>query len=162
MAYSAYKDFIYAEKEKKQLRELMKDSGLAVPIKPFSPAIQGAKCAEEMLSGFISLNQNKFSNAIQHFENATKIERNMTYNEPRDWLVSPKQYLGVAYLSGKNYSAAQKIFESDLKVNADNVWSLFGLEQSLLKQKKGSEAIKVKKKLEKNLRTGDTNPEIML
>jgi tetratricopeptide (TPR) repeat protein len=162
MAYSAYKDFIYAEKEKKQLRELMKDSGLAVPIKPFSPAIQGAKCAEQMLSGFISLKQNKVNNAIQHFENATKIERNMTYNEPRDWLVSPKQYLGVAYLSGKNYSAAQKIFESDLKVNADNVWSLFGLEQSLLKQKKGSEAIKVKKKLEKNLRTGDTNPEIML
>ncbi len=162
MAYAALKDFSSAEKEKMQMQALMTNDGLAVSIKPFSPAIEGAKCAEEMLARFIYTKQNNFTEAITHLERATEIESKMTYNEPRDWMLSPKQYLGTAFLAAKKYNEAQKIFESDLRVNADNVWSLYGLEQSLLKQKKQTEATKVKARLAKASVGSDTKPEIML
>jgi tetratricopeptide (TPR) repeat protein len=162
MAYAAIKDFSGAENEKRQMQILIQDNGLSIAIKPFSPAIEGAKCAEEMLAGFISYNQNNFTDAITHLQKATEIESNMVYNEPRDWMVSPKQYLGAAYFAAGKYNNAQKMFESDLKVNADNVWSLFGLQQSLLKKKKQVEAAKIKSRLKKATAKSDTNPAIML
>ncbi len=161
MAYAALKDFSAAEKEKTEIQSLMKNEGLTIPIKPFSPLIEGARSAEELLSGFIYLKQNNIVDAITHLQKATEIEKKMTYNEPRDWMQSPKQYLGSAYLAAKKYGDAQKTFESDLKVNADNVWSLYGLEQSLAKQKKQTEAIKIKNNLAKALVGSDTKPGIM-
>ena len=162
MAYAALKDFAAAEKEKAEMQGLMTNEGLTIPIKPFSPVIEGARSAEELLSGFIYLKQNDIANAITHLQKAMKIESKMTYAEPRDWMLSPKQYLGSAYLAAKKYSEAQTTFESDLKVNADNVWSLYGLEQSLVKQKKQTEATKIKNKLTKALVGSDTKPGIML
>lgn len=162
MAYAAMKDFNAAEKEKTALQSFMKDEGLSIPIKPFSPLIEGAKNASELLSGFIYLNQDKPGDAILHLENASKIEANMVYAEPRDWMLSPKPYLGRAYLAAKKYNDAQKIFESDLKVNAENIWSLYGLEESLKGQKKNREAAKVKTRLEKASAQSDTKPGIML
>ena len=162
MAYAANKDFAAAEKEKTEMQGLMTNEGLTIPITPFSPVIEGAKTAEELLSGFIYLKQNNITDAIIHLQKATEIESKMTYAEPRDWMLSPKQYLGSAYLAAKKYSEAQKTFESDLQVNADNVWSLYGLEQSLAKQKKQTEATKIKNKLAKALVGSDTKPGIIL
>ena len=162
MAYAALKDFAAAEKEKTEIQGLMKDGGLTIPIKPFSPVIEGARSAEALLSGFIYVKQNNIADAIIHLQKATEIESKMTYAEPRDWMLSPKQYLGSAYLAAKKYSEAQTTFESDLKANADNVWSLYGLEQSLVKQKKQTEATKIKNKLTKALVGSDTKPGIML
>ena len=65
----------------------------------------------------------------------------MFYGESRDWMISPKQYLGAAFLAAGKWTEAQKTFEKDLKVNAENVWSLYGLEQSLVKQKKQNDAV---------------------
>ena len=162
MAYAAQNNFSSAEKEKTALQSFMKDESLTIPIKPFSPVLEGARSAEELLSGFIYLKQNRLTDALTHLENATQIEGNMTYAEPRDWMLSPKQYLGVAYLASRKYSEAQKTFESDLKVNADNIWSLYGLEQSFEKQQRKNEAAKVKAKLAKASRQSDARPATML
>ena len=162
MAYAALKDFAAAEKEKTGIQSLLSDQSLLVPIKPFSPPLEGARCAEELLSGFINLKQNNIADAITHLEKAAEIESKMTYAEPRDWMLSPKPFLGAAYLKAAKYSQAQKVFENDLKVNADNVWALYGLEQSLSKQKKQVEAGKIKMKLTKAMAKADTKPEIML
>jgi tetratricopeptide (TPR) repeat protein len=162
MAHAAIKDFDAAEKEKTEIQRLMTNEDLTIPIKPFSPVLEGAKSAEELLSGFIYLKQNNIADAIIHLQKATDIESKMTYAEPRDWMLSPKQYLGSAYLAAKKYSEAQRTFESDLKVNADNVWSLYGLEYSLVKQKKQTEATKTKHKLAKALAGADTKPGTIL
>lgn len=162
MAHAALNNFSAAENEKTEIQRLMKNEGLTFPIKPFSPLIDGARTSEELLSGFIYLKQNKTAEAITHLKNATETESKMTYNEPRDWILSPKQYLGTAYLAAKKYSEAQKIFESDLAVYADNIWSLYGLERSLLKQKKHTEAAKLKARLAKASVGSDTKPGIML
>jgi predicted Zn-dependent protease len=147
MGFAAQKNFAVAEEERKVLQELMKHESLTIAIKPFSPPTEGSKCADNLLAGFIQLKQNKLEEAISYWQKAVDIEANMTYAEPRDWMLSPKQYLGMALLAAGKSAEAQKIFEKDLKVNAENVWSLHGLQQALSKQNKKSEAALVKARL---------------
>jgi len=67
----------------------------------------------------------------------------MVYNEPRDWLLNPKHYLGKAYLEDGDGFNAEKRFSADLKNNNENGWALYGLYKALLLQKKPVEAAKV-------------------
>ncbi|HEX2630594.1 MAG TPA: tetratricopeptide repeat protein [Chitinophagaceae bacterium] len=147
MAYAGYQRPVEANDQLKQLRELMKDSSLYAPFSPFSPAIDGAKIAEHLLAGSIALVNKNYTDAIDHFKEASAIEENMVYNEPRDWMLNPKHYLGFAYLKAGQYADAEKIFQKDLLNNNDNVWALIGLYQSLINQKK-KEAVVVKLKME--------------
>lgn len=143
MAYSAKQEFDKAGNELDKLREWMKDSSLYVPFAPFSAAIDGAKVAEQLLLGAIHLDRKLYAGAIRHFKQADSIEANMVYNEPRDWLLSPKHYLGTAYLQSGNAANAEKIFRKDLLYNNENGWALFGLYKALLAQKKNAEALRV-------------------
>jgi tetratricopeptide (TPR) repeat protein len=129
-----------ANKELAQMQQLMKDSGLAIPFGIFSPALEGAKVAESLLTGSIALAAKKFTAANTAFEQAVATEENMVYTEPRDWLLNPKPYLGNAYLEAGNYKAAEAIFRKDLLVNNENGWALYGLYKALLGQKKNAEA----------------------
>lgn len=147
MAYAAYQRPNEANEQLRQLRELMKDSSLYLPFTPFSPAIDGAKIAEHLLAGAIELANKNYKEAINHFKEASTIEENMVYNEPRDWLLNPKHYLGFAYLQAKQYAEAEKVFRKDMQTNNDNVWALIGLYQSLSNQKK-KEAIGIKLKMD--------------
>ena len=161
MAYAKSKEFAAAEKEKEQVRNLMKDASLVIPVQPFSPPVEGAKCAYDLLAGFIYWGQNKMEDAIVHFQKATVTEANMTYNEPRDWLLSPKQYLGASLLAAGKWVEAQKIFEKDLRVNDENVWALYGLQLALAKQKKPRETAKAKSKFAKAAIKSDVKPEVV-
>ncbi|MBL0183010.1 MAG: hypothetical protein IPP96_12240 [Chitinophagaceae bacterium] len=143
MAYSAKHDFTEAGNELDKLRELMKDSSLNIPLTPFSPALEGAKVAEQLLLGTIHLDRKLYEGAIRHFKTADSIESNMVYNEPRDWLLNPKHYLGTAYLESGDGAAAEKTFRKDLLYNNENGWALFGLYKALLAQKKNAEALRV-------------------
>jgi tetratricopeptide (TPR) repeat protein len=161
MAYAARKELAAAENEKEQIEVLMKDKSLAIPVHPFSPPVEGAKCAFDLLSGFIYLGQNKTEEAISYFQKAAVTEAGMTYNEPRDWLLSPKQYLGAALYAAGRWQEAQKIFEKDLKVNDENIWALYGLQLSLAKQKKPREAARAKAKFVKASMKSDVKPGVV-
>ncbi len=118
----------------------MGDTSLTLPFGPFSPPVEGAKVANELLQGFILMKENNLQEAIIHFSKAASIEEKMVYNEPRDWLLNPKQYLGAAYVEAKQWGNAENTFKKDLNQNAQNVWSLFGLHLSLMAQNKKIEA----------------------
>lgn len=132
-----------AKHELQQMQQLMKDSSLLIPFTPFSPAIDGAVVAENLLAGSIALAEKKYPHAIAAFSKAVTTEEQMVYNEPRDWLLNPKHYLGNAYLLSRKAPDAEKVFEKDLLNNNENGWALFGLYQSLLAQKKNTAAQKV-------------------
>ena len=125
-----------ARNELEAIRELIKDPVLQLPFPPFSPAIEGAKVAEKMLEGNIALMEKKYTVAINAFSQANKIEENMIYTEPRDWLLNPKHYLGKAYLLAGQFANAEKTFRKDLDYNNENPWALRGLYQALVAQKK--------------------------
>ncbi len=111
--------------------------------------------ASELLKGTIAINENKLTDAIAHFTSASRIENNMVYNEPRDWLLNSKQYEGAAYLKAKQWANAEKAFRTDLKRNAENAWALQGLVEALKKQKKMAEAKLIEGKLNKAIAKGD-------
>ena len=108
-----------------------------------------------LLIGSISLKEKKFSDAIAAFEEAVVTEEGMVYNEPRDWLLNPKHYLGNAYYKAGRYKEAKDIFEKDLLNNRENGWALFGIWQSLNAQHKTNEANKMLQRFRKAFNKAD-------
>lgn len=143
MAFSQQNKMAEAKEELAQLQQLMKDSVLLIPFTPFSPAIDGAVVAENILIGTIALKEKKFGEAIPAFEEAVVTEESMVYNEPRDWMLNPKHYLGNAYLKAGRTKEAKETFQKDLLNNNENGWALFGLWQALTAEKKKAEANKM-------------------
>ena len=62
-------------------------------------------------------------------------EDSLIYNEPRDWLVPARHFLGNTLLTAKKYREAEKVFREDLKVQPNNFISTKGLQLSLQKRK---------------------------
>lgn len=130
MANAGKNNFDAAKKEAEVVERLMKEDVLNVPMSPFSSANNGAEVAFETLNGFIALKQKNNKQAIEHFKKAAEQEWHMVYNEPRDWILNPYQWLGTAYLADRNYKKAREAFRKDLTRNAKNVWSESGLKKS--------------------------------
>lgn len=157
MAFSEKNNNPEAMNELSIVEGLLKDSSLYEPFTPFSPAIDGATIAAWLLKGTIALKQNNFNDAIDNFKLAVEREKRMVYNEPRDWLLNPKNYLANGYaLAGQN-KEAEKMFRQDLNDNNENVWSLAGLYKTLIKQNKKQEASGVLARLKKASLKSDVN-----
>ncbi|MBS1948803.1 MAG: tetratricopeptide repeat protein [Bacteroidetes bacterium] len=158
MAYCARNKIAAARGELSILETLLNDSSLYAPFAPFSPAIDGATIATNLLKGSIALKENSFSESIHFFKEAAEREKKMVYNEPRDWLLNPKNYLGTAYMATGDYKSAEAAFKQDLDDNNENVWSLSGLYKALLRQNKKAGAAQVLIRLKK----ASTNSDVSL
>jgi len=143
MAFSARSGIREANQELAAMKTLMADTTLAIPFIPFSAAIDGASVASKLLSGSMALKSGNATDAIKDLTEAVKVEQNMIYNEPRDWLLNPKQWLGKAYLFAGDGSNAEMTFTADLQNNNNNGWALYGLNKAFLMQKKYNEAARV-------------------
>jgi tetratricopeptide (TPR) repeat protein len=157
MAFSARSKMTEANQELAAMKTLMADTSLAIPFTPFSAAIEGAIVASKILSGSIALKSGKTNDAITDFTEAVKVEQKMIYNEPRDWLLNPKHWLGKAYLVAGDGFNAEKTFNADLQNNNNNGWALFGLNKALLMQKKYNEAAPVLTRYKKAFNKADIN-----
>lgn len=142
MAFAHQSQLQDATTELATLKKLVTDSSLSIPFAPFSPAIDGAHIAESLLEGSIALQEKKYEAAITAFLKAVSIEESMVYNEPRDWLLNPKHFLGDAYLQAGRPAMAEKIFFRDLQNNQENGWALYGLYRAYLMNGKKSDAAK--------------------
>ena len=143
VAYSNKKNRDAASVELDAMREFMKDSSLLIPMSPFSAPAAGADVAHMLLLGVIHEDKDLLDGAVRYYKKADSIELNMVYNEPRDWLLSPKHFLGNAYLKKSLWKEAENTFRQDLAYNNENGWALYGLYKALLPQKKSAEAAKV-------------------
>ena len=132
-----------AKHELEQVQQAKNDSSLYLPFTPFSAAIDGVVTAENILSGTIALTEKRFDAAIAAFEKAVTTEENMVYDEPRDWLLNPKHYLGDAYIKAGRFMEAKQILQKDLMTNRENGWALFGIWQALHAENKKAEADKM-------------------
>ena len=139
VAFAKKKKFDLAAHALDQLRERMKDSSLYLPFLPFSPAIASAGVAEQLLLGVIHEERNLLDGAIRHYKIADSIETNMVYNEPRDWMLNPKHYLGNALMKAGKWKEALAVLKKDLSVNNNNIWALTGIVRALEQDKNSKE-----------------------
>lgn len=155
MAFAQQQQLSDATKEYELLQSLLKEPVLALPFTPFSPALDGATIAADLLGGSIALQQKNYTGAIEHFSKAVSTEEQMTYNEPRDWLLNPKHYLGNAYLQAKQWKKAEEVLLNDLKNNNNNVWALTGLHTAYRMQGKTKEATALQQQIKKAAATAN-------
>ena len=72
----------------------------------------------------------------------------LAYDEPPAWYYPVRESLGAALLANGRGAEAEAVFREDLKRNARNGRSLFGLMESLKAQKKTTDAEWVRKQFE--------------
>jgi tetratricopeptide (TPR) repeat protein len=101
------------------------------------------------------MKKNKIDDAIAAFQSAIQVEDSLTYNEPPDWKLPARHYLGAALLDANKFAEAEQVYLQDLKVNRENGWSLTGLQQSYLKQGKKSDVVSAAKRFGKAWKNSD-------
>ena len=158
MAFAGKNKTTEAAAELKMLVQEMKAPGMLVVMQPFNAPADAAKVAEKILAGVIALKKNDFTKAIQLLNEAVANEDALIYNEPKDWLIPAREYLGDALLKSGNAAKAAIIFKEDLKENPHNHWALYGLYQALKQQKKTAEAANIKKQFDIEFAGADIPP----
>lgn len=158
MAYARTGQGQYANFELTALRVKMnEDESLKEPFTPFNSAFNASRVAENILAGAVAEQAGDIKGAVEYFKMAVTLEDALIYNEPRDWLLPARQYLGSALLKAKKFAEAEVVYKKDLMINPVNGWSLTGLYQSQKGLKKTVEANKTLQQLQK---VWGTNPEI--
>jgi tetratricopeptide (TPR) repeat protein len=109
------------------------------------------------LRGEILMKQKKQEEAFIAFKNAVQGEDSLMYNEPPDWKLPARHYLGAALMEAGKFAEAEKVYLEDLKTNRENGWSLTGLQQSYLKQGKKTDVVATAKRLGKAWKNADVS-----
>ncbi len=151
IAMARLKNIIGAKSELEKLKTIMNSSSnYKIKLGAFNSAYDAFLITEPFLEGIIAEEEGNLSHAESMLQRAVQQEDLLVYNEPRDWLLPVRQYLGAVQLKLKKYTAAEKSFESDLVINPLNGWSLRGLALAL----QGMGEVKEASGIVKNYNTG--------
>jgi tetratricopeptide (TPR) repeat protein len=92
------------------------------------------------LRGAIAAARGDHAAAVAAYQDAAKAEDALNYNEPPDWMLPTRQFLGAEQLAAGKPKDAEQSYRDDLKTYPRNGWSLRGLELALAAQGRDDEA----------------------
>lgn len=144
-----------AEKELAELRVIMKST-------PFDAGIGNSlaqnvlKTAELMLEGEIILAKGNKAAAVETLRRAVAAEDLVNYNEPPDFDIPVREWLGRALLRSGRPAEAESVFREEIGKHPKNGRALFGLAEALNKQGKTTAAGLVRREFEAAWRDADT------
>ncbi len=144
-----------ADEELTKLDSLCKSKALESFYFSFNPASQIVKIPLNILRGELLLKQNKVEEGLSALREAIKSEEDLRYNEPPDWKIPSRHFLGAALVNTGKFEEAEKIYLEDLKKNPENGWSLSGLIQCQSKLGKKSEMAATAKRFAKAWKNSD-------
>jgi tetratricopeptide (TPR) repeat protein len=148
VAYSAKKQIAEAKAE----AAAFSAARAAVPAGEtfrYTPAAALLGVADAMLAGEILYRDGKVAQSITVLKIAAQQEDNLRYSEPPDWFQPVRHALAAVLMDSGRYAEAESVCREDLDRHPENGWSLFGLAQSLRKQKKITEAAEASDRLKK-------------
>lgn len=120
-----------AAREAEALHAIATDTAMAqVSFFDINHADSVLRVADALLRGELLRTQGKHSEAITALREAAAAEDALAYNEPADWPLPVRPYLGAALLDAGDAESAAEAFSQDLKTYPANGWSLFGLAQA--------------------------------
>jgi tetratricopeptide (TPR) repeat protein len=88
------------------------------------------KVGERILRGELAIAEGRRDPGLQALREAIAIEDTLNYNEPADWPLPARNYLGAALVGADKPREAIEAFTGALKEYPKNGWSLYGLAQA--------------------------------
>lgn len=149
VAYTAKGQVDRAKSELAILDSLRRDTALAAVYASQNPTSKVVEVAYHTVAGILAAKQQHYEDAIRLLKEAVQLEDNLRYDEPPSWPQPVRQTLGAVLLEANLPKEAEAVYREDLKINRQNGWSLFGLQKSLEKQNKATEAAKIQQQFQK-------------
>lgn len=112
--------------------------------------------AKTMLYGEVEYRGRNFAKAFALLENAVQLDDTLPYDEPWGWMQPTRHALGALLLEQGRTEQAEKLFKADLGFDdtlpralqhRNNVWSLHGYHECLVKLGKTAEARTIRNQL---------------
>lgn len=123
-----------------------------------NPAHTVLDIAEHVVDGEIAYAKRDYTKAIDELNAAAKIEDNLRYIEPPDWMIPVRHTLGVVYLDAKQPAEAERVYREDLTRWPNNGWALLGLSKALEQQGKTEAAKATQKEYQAAWSHADSKP----
>jgi tetratricopeptide (TPR) repeat protein len=120
--------------------------------------------AAEMMKGEIAYRKGRYPEAFAHLRKSVELDDNLPYDEPWGWMQPTRHALGALLLEQGKVEEAEAIYRADLGFDdtlrracqhPDNVWSLHGFHECLVKRGKTAEATLIKSRLDIALARAD-------
>lgn len=112
------------------------------------PAPDLIALAQHVARGRLAFHQNRFDEAVRHYEAAAEIEARIPYMEPSFWYYPVNQSLGAALLRAGREEDASQAFRAALVRAPNNGWALYGLAESEAAQGHALEAAAARRALQ--------------
>ena len=112
--------------------------------------------AAEMLHGEVSYRAGDHDIAFEHLRTAVRLADTLPYDEPWGWMQPPRHALGALLLEQDRVEEAEAVYRADLGLDPalagacrhpENVWSLHGFHECLVRRGKHAEAALVAPRL---------------
>jgi len=155
LAFARKHNFNEANTELNHMKDSAQSAQLQQSPAAFNPGITAVNLAEKILQGVIAEEKEQYAQSITIFKEAVDMEDVMLYNEPKDWILPVRHYLGNALLKARQYKDAEVVYKEDLKINPNNAWALTGLKNALAMQEKENENKKIESQLKTALERSD-------
>lgn len=113
--------------------------------------------AHEMLRGEIAYRKGDFGKAFAHLRKSVELDDSLPYDEPWGWMQPTRHALGALLLEQDRVEEAEAVYRADLGLDdslaracqhPENVWSLHGYHECLLRQGKAVEARIIRQRLD--------------
>ena len=144
-----------AENNFSKLDSLCKLDTLGSIYFSFNSVAKVAAVPFNLLKGELLIKQNRVEEGIAALREAVNVEDDLRYNEPPDWKIPSRHFLGAALYDAGKYEEAEKIYTEDLKRNPENGWALKGLILCQEKLGKKTEAAVTAKRFAKAWQNAD-------
>jgi tetratricopeptide (TPR) repeat protein len=113
--------------------------------------------AAEMLNGELEYRRGRFDQAFGHLRRSVELEDALPYDEPWGWMQPARHALGALLLEQGHFKEAEAVYRADLGLDGklsracqhpDNVWSLHGLHECLVRRGDKVEAPLIRARLD--------------
>lgn len=144
-AESTRTEFLAAVKRVPESRKCFPDQALVI-----------LKVAEAMLDGELEYRKGNYDVAFEHLRKAIKLDDALSYAEPWQWMQPARHAYAALQLEQGNVEIAAKTYAEDLGLDSsmsrrrhhpNNVWSLHGYHECLLKLGRKAEASVIQQQL---------------
>ncbi len=127
-------------------------------IAQINPAHTVLKLAGHVIDAEIAYAGSDYDVAIDQLTEAIKIEDELQYMEPPDWMLPARHTLGSVLLDAGRPAEAERVYRKDLAKWPNNGWSLLGLSRALAAQGKTAESDRAQADFARAWKDADMTP----